>query len=394
MTILFLIQHFFELSSLLVSLSSISNSPISHLSGNFGEIVSVFDLNNFFYFGIIGSDNYNYSITLLSTVFLSLLSGAVIGFILGLIGGGGSILAVPLLVYVIGVDIHTAIGTSALAVAANALINLSYRIGKGSIKVKEGILFAAPGTLGALIGSELGLMTPPGNLMFLFTIFMVVVAIWMLKNSIKDDAVESKTDKIGSDEMLISKNKVTSIKNKKGTFNSIGTNNENIMWHLHNGLKLFCRSIEMKISMVRKSLMRNHIENNQMAVGNKRNSYVGILSRGLLVGIAAGYFGIGGGFLIVPALIHAVPGIGILGAVATSMIPVSAFGFVTSFKYALVGEVSLFIALIFIIGGAIGGIVGTKLSYRTSNERLSKIFAILLLIVGFYVFLKSIFTIL
>src|SRR4249920_3371017 len=102
MTILFLIQHFFELSSLLVSLSSISNSPISHLSGNFGEIISVFDLNNFFYFGIIVSDNYNYSITLLSTVFLSLLSDAVIGFILGLIGGGGSILAVPLLVYVIG----------------------------------------------------------------------------------------------------------------------------------------------------------------------------------------------------------------------------------------------------------------------------------------------------
>ena len=95
----------------------------------------------------------------------SILSGIVVGFSLGLVGGGGSILAVPLLVYVIGVDTHIAIGTSALAVAANALLNLSYRLGKRCIKIKDGILFAIPGVLGTVLGAELGLLTSSKNLL-------------------------------------------------------------------------------------------------------------------------------------------------------------------------------------------------------------------------------------
>ena len=56
---------------------------------------------------------------------LALASGSVVGFSLGLVGGGGSILAVPLLVYVVGLDNpHIAIGTSAIAVALNAATNL------------------------------------------------------------------------------------------------------------------------------------------------------------------------------------------------------------------------------------------------------------------------------
>jgi uncharacterized membrane protein YfcA len=57
---------------------------------------------------------------------LGLASGSLVGFSLGLVGGGGSILAVPLLVYLVGVsDPHVAIGTSAIAVAANAAANLA-----------------------------------------------------------------------------------------------------------------------------------------------------------------------------------------------------------------------------------------------------------------------------
>ena len=93
--------------------------------------------NNFVNFDLISKvinfssyliDSYNYNV--LFPLFLSILSGIIVGFSLGFVGGGGSILAVPLLVYVIGVDTHVAVGTSALAVAANALINLSYRMGK------------------------------------------------------------------------------------------------------------------------------------------------------------------------------------------------------------------------------------------------------------------------
>ena len=116
-------------------------------------------------------------------VFLSVICGIIVGFSLGLVGGGGSIVAVPLLVYVIGVDTHVAIGTSALAVAANALIILSYRIGKKCVKIKEGLLFALPGALGTTIGAELGLLTPSKNLLVFFALFMIIISTLMLKGN-------------------------------------------------------------------------------------------------------------------------------------------------------------------------------------------------------------------
>ena len=71
-------------------------------------------------------------------LFLSVISGIAVGFSLGLIGGGGSILAVPLLLYVVGVrDVHVAIGTSALAVGAIAAINLIGHKRKNNVQIKK-----------------------------------------------------------------------------------------------------------------------------------------------------------------------------------------------------------------------------------------------------------------
>jgi uncharacterized membrane protein YfcA len=62
-------------------------------------------------------------------------SGTLVGFLLGLLGGGGSIIAVPLLIYFVGLrDPHVAIGTSALAVSANAFANLISHAGEGTVK--------------------------------------------------------------------------------------------------------------------------------------------------------------------------------------------------------------------------------------------------------------------
>jgi len=81
---------------------------------------------------------------------LAVLSGSLVGFSLGLIGGGGSILAVPLLLYVVGVaDAHTAIGTSALAVAVTAFANLIPHARAGTVKWPCAATFAATGVLGA-----------------------------------------------------------------------------------------------------------------------------------------------------------------------------------------------------------------------------------------------------
>ena len=86
-----------------------------------------------------------------------LLSGGLVGFTLGLVGGGGSILAVPLMVYFVGVkDPHIAIGTSAFAVALNALVNLIPHARAGNVKWRCGGIYASSGVIGALVGSTLG----------------------------------------------------------------------------------------------------------------------------------------------------------------------------------------------------------------------------------------------
>ncbi len=113
---------------------------------------------------------------------LAVLSGSAVGFSLGLIGGGGSILAVPLLLYVVGIgDAHVAIGTSALAVAANAFANLLGHWRAGNVKWACAATFAVSGIVGAAIGSSLGKLVDGQQLLFLFALAMIAVGVAMLR---------------------------------------------------------------------------------------------------------------------------------------------------------------------------------------------------------------------
>jgi uncharacterized membrane protein YfcA len=113
---------------------------------------------------------------------LAVASGTAVGFSLGLIGGGGSILAVPLLVYVVGVsEPHVAIGTSALAVAASAFANLLGHWRSGTVKWRCAWVFAVSGVIGAAIGSTLGKLVEGQRLLFLFALLMIVVGLSMLR---------------------------------------------------------------------------------------------------------------------------------------------------------------------------------------------------------------------
>lgn len=88
---------------------------------------------------------------------LAVLSGALVGFSLGLIGGGGSILATPLLFYVVGTrNPHIAIGTRALAIAVNAFANFASHARSGTVRWGSAIMFAVVGVIGAVLGSSAG----------------------------------------------------------------------------------------------------------------------------------------------------------------------------------------------------------------------------------------------
>src|SRR5690349_12204395 len=88
---------------------------------------------------------------------LGALSGGLVGLTLGLFGGGGSILAVPLMVYLVGVPSpHLALGTSAVAVAANALANLFSHARRGNVRWRCAAIYTSAGVAGAYLGSSLG----------------------------------------------------------------------------------------------------------------------------------------------------------------------------------------------------------------------------------------------
>ncbi|RUY33813.1 hypothetical protein EN978_36165, partial [Mesorhizobium sp. M7A.F.Ca.US.001.04.1.1] len=109
-----------------------------------------------------------------NALFAAVGSGGLVGFTLGLVGGGGSILATPLLLYVVGVaQPHLAIGTGALAVAANAFANFAGHALKGHVWWRCALVFAALGSVGALAGSSLGKSIDGTRLLFFFGLLML-----------------------------------------------------------------------------------------------------------------------------------------------------------------------------------------------------------------------------
>ncbi len=239
-------------------------------------------------------------------------SGSAVGFMLGLVGGGGSILATPLLLYVVGVaSPHVAVGTGALAVSVNAYANLVVHARKGHVWWRCAAIFAAVGTLGTIVGSSLGLAVDGQHLLFLFGLVMMGVGLMML------------------------------------------------------------RPIRTSVSAPRPVDRQMCLLTAAMA---------------LVTGAASGFFGIGGGFLIVPALVFAT-GMPVISAVGSSLLAVGTFGLATALNYARAGNVDWIVAMEFIAGGLAGGIAGTLLAARLAKSRnvLNRVFAALVLSVASYV---------
>lgn len=238
-------------------------------------------------------------------------AGALVGGSLGLVGGGGSILAVPLMVYWVGVSSpHVAIGTSALAVAANAATGLANHARAHTVRWRCGGMYAAAGVLGALAGSTAGKAVDGQKLLLLFAFVMLAVGVLMLR--------------------------------------------------------------------------RRGDEGDPLA-GFNRQTAPRVLGFGVATGTFSGFFGIGGGFLIVPGLVGATR-MPMLNAIGTSLVAVTTFGLATASNYALSGLVDWPLAFVFFAGGLIGSYLGTRLARRLSLRagQLPVVFAGLIFMVAAY----------
>jgi hypothetical protein len=245
------------------------------------------------------------------------LSGVFVGFTLGLVGGGGSVLAVPLLVYFVGVaDPHIAIGTSAVAVAANAVASLAHHARSRTIKWRCASVFAAFGAGGALLGSTLGKRINGEELLALFGLLMLVVGALMFKNRSGEGYPQVRLN---------------------------------------------------------------------------RENFPRLAATGAAAGTLSGFFGIGGGFLIVPGLIYAAD-LPIINAIGSSLVSVTAFGVTTAANYAFSGFVDWTLAATLLGGGVVGGLMGAATARRLASKRgaLAVVFAGIVVVVALYVIWRSI----
>ena len=239
-----------------------------------------------------------------------LLSGG-IGLSLGLIGGGGSIITVPLLVYVLGVEPHAAMAMSLAVVGATSLVGCGLHHRNGNVRLQTGLLFAATGMLGAYFGTRLTYMLSDAALLLTFAVLMIVVAVRMLTT-----------------------------------------------------------------------------EQREGDSAHKAAPLLAILAAGAGVGVLTGFLGVGGGFLIVPALVF-FGGLGMKEAIGTSLLVITLNCVAGLAGHMQRGEFDWRLTALVTLFAVAGVAVGARLAHRTAPGRLRQWFAWFVLAVAMLLAAKN-----
>jgi uncharacterized membrane protein YfcA len=250
---------------------------------------------------------------------LSLLFGTVVGFALGLTGGGGGVFAVPMLVYGLSVAPRDAVGISLAAVGGTALLGVLPRLRSGQVELGTGLWFALAGMVGAPLGSWTAGQIPEALLLVLFAVLMFVVAVRMWRGASR----VTEIGRIAADDSA-----------------AIGCRRDG------EGQLRMTSGCAFLLAML-----------------------------GLACGFLSGLFGVGGGFVIVPSLVL-VGGMPMHRAVGTSLLAVVLISATGVVSHGLAGRAFAWeITGLFLVGGMLGVTLGTWFGRRLSGARLQKVFA-------------------
>lgn len=267
---------------------------------------------------------------------LSLLFGVIVGLSLGLTGGGGAIFAVPMLVYGLGMETREAVGVSLVSVGITALAGFVGRWRTGQVEIRTGLLFALAGMIGAPLGSWLAGQLPEPLLLTLFAGLMVTVAYRM---GIQSTAVAKESPACPVD-----------FSEDDGPSCQRDANGK---------LRLTSRCARL------------------------------LLLVGVLTGVLSGLFGVGGGFVIVPALIT-FSGMAIHRAVGTSLLVITLVSLSGIVSHVISGRViAAEVTAWFVMGGVSGMLVGTRIGRQLSGPILQKSFAAAILAVAVFVLYRT-----
>ena len=234
-------------------------------------------------------------------------AGAGAGLALGAVGGGGSVLLIPLLVLGFSLDAHSATGTALAVVLASAAFGTVLHARGGTVRYREALLFGGPGMVASAIASPLNARLPEAVILGVVALLMVAVALRM--------------------------------------------------WQ-------------------------------PVHPSEGRRPAPLVIAAGALAGAMTGVFGVGGGFVIVPALVLAL-GLPMAQAVGTSLLVITANSAAALVGYGLRGDIDFPLALVLAIGALAGVVFGSRLARIAGEHRLQQSFAVLLVVVATYLTVRE-----
>lgn len=236
-----------------------------------------------------------------------------IGLSLGLLGGGGSLLTVPALVYLVGQSPQAAISTSLAIVGANSMLGAAFHHRQGSLNWQVALIFGGAGMIVAYLSAGLSRLFSASALLITFAVLMLVIS----------------------------------------------------------GLMLF------------------HKEPSKVGEPKPIRGWPVALLGGAGVGFLTGLLGVGGGFLIVPALVMLI-GLPMYQAVGTSLVIIAANSLAGLAGHIQGNWFNVSLTLIFVSAGLVGTYIGTKLASRLPASRLRQGFAVFVIILAIFLLIDNI----
>lgn len=275
--------------------------------------------------------------------------GLLIGLSLGALGGGGSILAVPALVYGAGETTATATTTSLLVVGVASLLGTGSHWKAGRVRLGPGLVFGVTGLGGSAIGTALNRHVDPDVLLLTFSVVMVVAAAGMWRRGGSPDCIDEGSGETPSTPDPTSNPTVGSGSSGPGYVAVVDPPRTETRTRIH----LDARTIPK------------------------------ILLAGTIVGLMTGFFGVGGGFVIVPALVLTLR-FTMPDAVGTSLVVIALNAAMALALRAGSADIQWADGVPFLLLAVIGTLLGRRLADKLNPVTLTRGFVGLLVLVAIY----------
>ena len=320
-------------------------------------------------------------------VLLAIVVGIGVGIVVGALGAGGGILSVPVLVFLLGMPAHSATASSLVIVMISALTSMPHHARRGNIAWRSGLIFGAGSVIAAVLGSRLSALVPAQLLLLLLALLLAVVAAVMLRRALRTRREERAAEE-GQD-----------AQEDRGSAEADGGTSHDDAPHdgaSDDDTELVASHDDPVLDQPGPDTVemadgtRRHHGEVELPVGRRSAPRMPlVVAAATLTGLLTGFFGVGGGFIVVPMLVLAL-GLAMRQASGTSLlVMVIVTGVSMLARIGTDVQVDWATTLVFAGGSALGAMLGGPLSAKARPSTLALLFALLLGAVATVTFVQT-----